>query len=427
MLHYAADLHIHSRFCGESALEMSIPNLLDWAPRKGIDLLGTGDFTHPGWREEIEEHLQVDEAGLLRPKSGGKLRFMLTSEFETVFPLEDQQARAHFLVTAPGFDAVDRLRNELSSLTDFRAEAIPTFRLSAGELVERILVASPLSIVVPTRIWSPGSAVYVSKQRFRLLGGCFGAMASEVTAVETGLSSDPAMCWRVGDLDGKQLLSGSDARSLRRLGREITLFAGDLSYEGFTQAVKNRPGTRILGTEEQVSELGRFFFNGHRGCQIAKSPIETHFEGRRCPACRKELTIGAFQRMLESASRTAEELDIVEERGWIRSRKLNRPPFRRTISLQKIIAATYGVKGRESRTVQRLYETALSGGATEREILSDLSEADLQLLVGHQVAEGIVRVREGFFKVSPGYDGVWGHLEIFEEKETAELLQMRLF
>lgn len=406
---------------------MSVPNLLAWAPRKGIHLLGTGDFTHPGWREEMEEHLEADGSGLLKPKDGGQLRLMLTGEFQTVFSLQDKPAWTHLLVTAPGFDAVDRLRSDLSCLADFTAETVPLFQLPVAELVERILNASSQSFVIPSRIWSSGSAVYGSRQQFQSLADCLGDMASEVTAVETGLSSDPAMCWRIGDLDSKQLLSGSDAHFLRNLGRELTLFEGELSYAGFTQAMRSLAGTRIHGTVEQVSELGRYFFNGHRGCQIAKSPIETHFEGRRCPACRKQLTIGAFQRMLESASRTADDLSILEERGWIRSRKLNRPPFRRTIPLQKIIAATYGVKGRESHTVNDLYERALSGEATELEILLDLSETDLQALLGPQVAEGVLRVREGFFKVSPGYDGVWGQLEIFEEKETAELLQMRLF
>jgi PHP family Zn ribbon phosphoesterase len=424
---FAADLHIHSRFCGESSLQMSMQNLLYWAPRKGIDLLGTGDCLHPGWCDEIVEHLAEDGSGLLRPRQGGDLRFVLTVEVEAVFMAGDSEARVHLLVAVPGLGAAEQLRSDLSACADFGAEAIPSFRMPPAELVERILGACPEALIAAAHIWSPCASLYGSKNGFSSLAECFGGLADEITWVETGLSGDPGMCWRFADLDGKQIVSSSASNLLRSLGRECTLFSGDLSYTGLTQALKGLPGTSIQGTIERLSELGRYFFNGHRECQIAKSPIETHFEGRRCPACRRELTIGAFQRMLELATRSPEELDIVVEQGWIRSRRLKTPPFRKSIPLQRIIAATYGVKGRESRTVQNLYEKALSGDATERQILFDLGEAELSTLAGLQVAEGILRVREGYFKITPGYDGVWGQLDIFEERETAELMQMRLF
>lgn len=427
MPEFAADLHVHSRFCGQSSLQMSLQNLLQWAPRKGIDLLGTGDCVHPGWNDELAEHLVEDGTGLLRPNQGGALRFVLTAEVEAVFTAAEREARLHLLVALPGFDAASRLRTDLGSFADLGAETVPSFKMPPAELVERILNACPESLIGAAHVWSPCSSVYGSKNGFTSLKECFGDVASEVTWVETGLSSDPGICWRFADLDGKQIVSASAAKSLASLGRECTLFKSDLTYSGLAQALKGLPGASIQGTIEKVSELGPHFFNGHRECQIAKSPIETHFEGRRCPACRKELTIGAFQRMLELATRSPDELEIVLEQGWIRSRRLKTPPFRKSIPLQRIIAATYGVKGRESRTVQNLYEKALSGDATERQILFELAEAELSALVGQQVAEGILRVREGHFKITPGYDGVWGQLDIFEERETAELMQMRLF
>ncbi len=427
MPEFAADLHIHSRFCGESSLQMSVQNLLEWAPRKGIDLLGTGDCLHPGWDDELAEHLLEDGSGLLRPKHGGGLRFVLTAEIEAVFAAGEQEARIHLLVALPGFDAASQLQTDFDACADLGAETVPSFKMTPGELVEKILNACPEALIGAAHILSPCSSVYGSKNGFSSLRECFGDLADEITWVETGLSGDPGMCWRFGDLDGKQIVSTSAAKSLRNLGRECTIFKGDRTYSGLAHALKGLPGASIQGTIEKVSELGPHFFNGHRECQIAKSPIETHFEGRRCPACRKQLTIGAFQRTLELATRSAEELDIVVEQSWIRSRRLNTPPFRKSIPLQRIIAATYGVKGRESRTVQSLYEKALSGDATERQILFELSETDLSGLVGQQVAEGILRVREGFFKITPGYDGVWGQLDIFEERETAELMQMRLF
>jgi PHP family Zn ribbon phosphoesterase len=427
MPEFAADLHIHSRFCGKSSLQMSMQNLLQWAPRKGVDLLGTGDCLHPGWNDELAEHLVEDGSGLLRPKQGGALRFVLMAEVEAVFDAGEGDARIHLLVALPGFDAASQLRRNLKASADLDAETVPCFKMPPAELVERILNACPEALIGAAHIWNPCSSIYGSKNGFSSLKECFGDLAGEITWVETGLSSDPGTCWRFADLEGKQIVSASAAKSLCNLGREYTLFKGDLTYWGLAHALKGLPGASIQGTIEKVSELGPHFFNGHRECQIAKSPIETHFEGRRCPACRKKLTIGVFQRMLELATHSPDELEIVVEQGWIRSRRLKTPPFRKSIPLLEIIAATYGVKGRESRTVQNLYERALSGDAREPQILFDLAEADLSALVGQQVAEGILRVREGYFKVTPGYDGVWGQLDIFEERETAELMQMRLF
>lgn len=424
---FAADLHIHSRFCGESSLQMSVQNLMQWAPRKGIDLLGTGDCLHPGWNEELAEQLVEDGSGLLRPLQGGELRFVLTAELEAVFPACDREARIHLLALLPAFAAADQLRSALAACADLGADAVPSFRMQPAELVERVLSACPDALIGAAHVWSPCSSVYGSKNAFSSLQECIGSLAEEISWVETGLSSDPGMCWRFGDLDGRQIISASAAKSLCNVARECTLFSGDLSYSGLKSALKGLPGTSIQGTIEKVSELGPHFFNGHRDCQIAKSPIETHFEGRRCPACRKELTIGSFQRTLELATRTPDELDIVVEQGWIRSRRLKAAPFRKSIPLLKIIAATYGVKGRESQTVQNLYEKALSGDATERQILFELGETDLSATVGQQVAEGVLRVREGYFKITPGYDGIWGQLDIFEERETAELMQMKLF
>jgi PHP family Zn ribbon phosphoesterase len=406
---------------------MSLPDLLFWAPRKGLDLLGTGDFIHTNWLEELNDLLEADESGLLKPKDGSSTRFLLTAEVKAVFEVEHRMAETHLLITAPHFEAARRLRSQLTPLKVSNGETTPGFRMFPAELVERILVASPESCAIPCHIWTPSSAVYASKSGFSKLRDCFGGMSAEIFALETGLSCDPGMCWRIRDLDGKSLLSFSGASTPRGLGREFTFFDGELSYRGVTQALRGCPGTSIKGTVELVSELGRHFFNGHRGCQIAKSPIETHFEGRRCPACRRALTIGSFQRTLEIADRAPEDLKIAEDRGWIRSRRINSPPFRRMVPLQDIIAATYGIRGRQSQTVDRLYECALSAGLSERQILLDLNETELEPLVGHDISEGILRVREGFFRISPGYDGVAGQLDIFEDAQTAELVQMKLF
>jgi uncharacterized protein (TIGR00375 family) len=427
MTSYAADLHLHSQFSRGTSARMTIPNLIAWARWKGIHVLGTGDFTHPQWLEEIEEYLEEDDSGLLRPKQETELRFLFTTEVETGISSLDKSSRLHLLVTAPGLEDVRSLRVALSEISDLNSEGHPSFPVPCHELVERILAASPHSLVIPCHILTPINSLYGSRSGSVSWKDCFAAMASEIHAVETGLSSDPGMCWRLSELDTKQIVSFSDAHSPHNLGREFTIFEGELSYAAFADALRGRGNTKIMGTVEYCSELGRYYFNGHRDCKIVRSPVETRFEGKRCPVCRKEITIGALQRSLELADRKAEDLDLVQERGWVQSRLLGKPPYRKMVPLREIIASSYGLKSRESQTVERIYQDALGCGASEREILLEMSESDLRSFVDHRVCEGIMRVRETRYKISPGYDGIYGRLEIFEAKETAELLQMKLF
>jgi PHP family Zn ribbon phosphoesterase len=252
-------------------------------------------------------------------------------------------------------------------------------------------------------------------------------LSPEIPAVETGLSSDPGFCWLVSELDNKQIVSFSDAHFPPDLGRECTIFEGEFSYPGICQAIRRDGETSIVGTIEFFSEIGKHYFNGHRDCKVMKSPVETRLEGKRCPVCRQEITIGTLQRGLEIADREVKDLGVTQEQGWVHTRVLKRPPYRKTVPLRDIIASTYGIKGKESATVERIYNAALSCGATEYQILLEMSEADLRSFVDTQVSEGIIRVREGRFKVIPGFDGSNGSIELFEEKEIADLSQMKLF
>ena len=392
-----------------------------------MDLIGTGDFIRADWLAELHEHLLEDGSGLLKPKSNSEVHFILAQQFSAQFEIEGQAGRVDLLVMVPSYELALRLSEIFYKARCPLEMSDVALQMRPDELIQRILDASPESYIVLTGLWTPESAAYNSRFGFRSLHDCFGSLTSEIHAVETGLSSDPGMCWRISDLDDKTMISASAAESVRSLAREFTLFESELSYHGIGLALRQSAPNRVVGTIEQASELGAHFFNGHRNCLIAKSPIETHFEGRRCPSCRKELTIGSFQRMLELTDRSAEELSVSEERGWIRSEHLNKPSFRRMIPLAMIIAATYGIKSKESQTVDRVYEEALSTGLNEKTILLDLTENDLLSLLGQQVTEGILRVREGYFRISPGYDGVPGQLEIFEAEETAELLQLKLF
>ena len=427
MSHYTADLHIHPRSTKSILQQNCIPEFIFWAKRKGIQLLGTGDFLYPDWLAVLENELETDGGGFFSPTGAGPVHFMLTAEVEALFQVDGKKYQIHLLLTAPGFEAARRVGVSLDHLTDLRPGGIPRLKLPASELVSRVLDVSGESLVIPLHIWSPWGSLFGSTFGFERLADCFGAMSPEVPAVETGLSGDPGFCWLKSELDTKQIVSFSDAHSPQQIGMEFTLFDGDFSYSGVCQAIRGTGSTSIAGTVEFFSEIGKYYFNGHRDCKVVKSPVETKVEGRRCPACRRELTIGTLQRSLELADREVENLEAVQENGWIHTRALRRPPYQKTIPLRDIIASAYGIRGKESITVDRTYEAALSCGATEYQILQELSEADLRSFVEPHVSEGILRVRESRFKVVPGFDGVCGQVELFEESEIADLTQLKLF
>ncbi|HVN83167.1 MAG TPA: endonuclease Q family protein [Terriglobia bacterium] len=427
MSQYTADLHIHPRSAHSAQRGDCISELIFWAKRKGIQVLGTGDFIYPDWLGFMEAHLEQDECGFLRSKGGDDIRWMLTTEVETVFQNEGRKYQVHLLVTAPSWEIAWHLARVLGRAGDLTAGRIPRFQMPASELLARVLEVCPDSLIIPLHIWSPWGSLYGSRFGFESFVNCFGDLSPQVLAVETGLSSDPGVCWLVSELDGKQIVSFSDAHSPRDIGRECTIFQGECSYRGVCQALQGSGENSIAGTIEFFSEIGRDYFNGHRDCGVIKSPVETRLEGKRCPACRDEITIGALQRGLEIADREVKDLGVFQEKGWIHTQKLRRPPYRKAIPLREIIASTCGIKGKESVIVDRIYEAALGCGATEYQILLEMSESDLKSFVDPQVSEGIVRVRESRLKVVPGFDGVYGSIELFEEKELADLTQLRLF
>ncbi len=256
MSSYVADLHLHSQYSKATSARMTIPNLIAWARWKGIDVLGTGDFTHPQWLEQIEEYLEEDDSGLLRPKQETELRFLFTTEVEAAFSSFDKSTRLHLLITAPGVDDVRNLRVALSEISDLNSDGHPRLPVPSHELVERILGASPQSLVIPCHILTPMNSLYGSRSGSVSWQDCFSGMASEIHAVETGLSTDPGMCWRLSELDTKQMLSFSDAHSPHRLGREFTIFEGELPYPGLVGAWKGPGQTQLHGTLKNISRPG---------------------------------------------------------------------------------------------------------------------------------------------------------------------------
>ena len=336
-MRYVADLHIHSSYARGTSPQLTLENLASWAAIKGIDLLATGDFTHPAWLAELQSKLAQRPDGLFTLKaapvdSGGQppaVRFLLGTEVSCVYPQGGRTRRVHLLVYAPDFDAVARLCQALEPWGDLSFDGRPTLALSVRDLVEAVLGADARCLVVPAHAWTPWYSVYGSIGGFDSLAECFADMLPHLCAVESGLSSDPAMNWRVPELDKLAIVSFSDAHSLNRLGREVTVFEGELSYEGFTQAMREG---HIAYTVEFHPQEGKYYFDGHRRCQVCQSPEETLRQGVRCPRCGRKFTLGVAHRLEKQAGRGAEESwagGLVADpaggrplsNGWCRSRR----------------------------------------------------------------------------------------------------------
>ena len=413
-MQYVADLHIHSWHARGTSPQLTLENLASWAAVKGIDLLATGDFTHPEWLAELRSKLAQAPDGLfaLKAAQGGEaptVRFLLGTEVSCVYPQGGRSRRVHLLVYAPGFDAVDRICRSLSRWGDLASDGRPTLSLPARDLVEVVLEADPRCMVVPAHVWTPWYSVYGSIGGFDSLAECFGDMLPHLLAVETGLSSDPAMNWRVPDLDKLTIVSFSDAHSLNRLGREATVIDGEMSYEGFRLAMEEG---RIAYTVEFHPAEGKYHFDGHRQCRVRQSPQETFRQGVRCPRCGRRLTLGVAHRLERLAGRGVEEEHA--DNGYVVDRAMGRPPFKRLAPLQEVLAEVLS-KGAQTKGVQATYHRLVQELGPELTILQGVPLERIAQSAGERLAEGVGRVRDGLVEVEPGYDGVYGTVHVWPE------------
>src|SRR4051794_37715984 len=306
---YVADLHIHSRFSRACSRDLTLPNLAWWARRKGIALLGTGDFTHPAWFDHLEESLAEDGHGLYRlaeektDQLPGSLqesraaKFMLSVEISTIYKRDDRTRKVHHLIYMPDFAAATRFNTALGRIGNLTADGRPILGLDSRDLLEITLESSPDGYLVPAHIWTPWFSALGSKSGFDTIADCYADLAHHITAVETGLSSDPEMNWRVSSLDSYRLVSNSDAHSPAALAREATLYRGEPDYH----AIKN--GQTLYGTLEFFPEEGKYHADGHRACGINWPPAQTRQNGGRCPECGKPLTVGVLSRVEDLADR----------------------------------------------------------------------------------------------------------------------------
>ena len=414
---FIADFHIHSRFSRATSREITLVNLDKWAKIKGINILGTGDFTHPFWFKELKEGLEPAEPGLYKlkckanefPNGAEDTRFILASEISCIYSKGGKVRKIHLVVFAPSIEAVEKINARLEYIGNIKSDGRPILGIGAKELLKVILEVSPDSFIVPAHIWTPWFAVFGSKSGFDSIEECFDDYAKHIFALETGLSSDPKINWRLSALDKFTLISNSDAHSLKKLGREANVFEGEsISYQKIIEALKKTgQDLKLIYTIEFFPEEGKYHYDGHRLCGISFSPAQTKKVGGTCPVCGKPLTIGVLSRIEELADRPEGQMPV------------NAVPFKSLVPLEEIIAEAFGILPGGKR-VEEEYKNLINKLGNEFNILIEAGKEDLAAATMPGIAEGILKVREGKVIIEPGYDGVFGKVKVFsrEEQET---------
>ena len=405
------DLHIHSRFSMATSKEGTPENLDFWARKKGISLIGTGDFTHPVWREELKERLVSEGNGLYRLRDayvkeesrkfpGEGTRFVVSGEISSIYKKNGKTRKVHNVILLPGLEAADAMAQRLEKIGNIHSDGRPILGLDSHDLLEMMLDVCPEGILIPAHIWTPHFSVLGAKSGFDSVEECFEELAPYIHALETGLSSDPAMNWRISKLDRYQLVSNSDAHSPSKLGREANLLDIDCSYEGLYRAIQTGEG--LEGTVEFFPEEGKYHFDGHRKCGVSLSPVEAERLGGICPVCGKKLTMGVDHRVEQLADRAE---------GFV---KKDGKKYESLVPLPEVISACMGYST-ASKKVQGCFEQMIQTLGTEFDILRNVPSEDIKSCAGERIAEGIENVRTGNVKRIPGYDGEYGKIELFEE------------
>ena len=401
-----SDLHIHSKYSRATSKSINIHNLVKYARMKGLNLLGTGDFTHPLWIKELKENLKDDGSGILRDDSG--FGFILQGEISLIYSQGGKGRRIHLVLLAPGFEVADQINEFLGQRGKLASDGRPIFgKLSCVELTECMMGISEDIMVIPAHIWTPWFSLFGSKSGFDSIDDCFQDQVKNIYALETGLSSDPAMNWRLSKLDNYTLVSNSDSHSYWpwRIGREANIMeVKELGYGSLTDVLKKKGSGKFLYTIEVDPSYGKYHLDGHRNCNVVMEPGESMKNRGICPKCGRPLTIGVLNRVEELADRPE---------GF---RPENAVPFRSVIPLSEIISHFIGTNQLYSNRVWDIYMKIINGVGSEFAALLDVPLEELKKHTDEKIAEAIVNVREGRVRIQPGYDGEYGY-PVFDQSE----------
>jgi len=420
---FIADFHVHSHYSRATSKDMCPEGIWKWAQLKGVRVIGTGDFTHPKWLKELDEKLEPGGDGLFALKKEHQtkdvplscqadIRFILSAEISCIYSKNGKTRKIHSVILAPDFADAARINLALSKIGNLHSDGRPILGLDAKELLKITLDASPDAVLIPAHAWTPHFSVFGAASGFDTMEECFEELTPHIFAIETGLSSDPLMNWRLSALDRYTLLSNSDAHSAGKIGREANILDTDISYPSIINAIKTRKG--FLGTIEFFPEEGKYHYDGHRDCGVSLTPKETIDHNYLCPSCGKKVTVGVMHRVEKLADR---ELGFKPEGA---------PTFTSIIPLPEIIAE--GLKcGVNTKKVDALYFPMLEKLGSEFKILMDVPLDDIERASTPLIREAVSRMRAGKVNIAPGYDGEFGKVRIFEAAERKEIKgQMKL-
>lgn len=416
---FIADFHIHSKYSRATSKDC-VPEVLEfWARRKGIGVVGTGDFTHPAWREELKDKLLPSEEGLYMLKddfrkadevagADFKPRFIVTGEISSIYKKKGRVRKVHNLILLPSLEHGESISHKLETIGNLHSDGRPILGLDSRDLLEIVLDICPQAIFIPAHIWTPHFSLYGAYSGFDHIEECFEDLTGHIYALETGLSSDPPMNWRLSALDNFTLVSNSDAHSPANLCREANIFDTGLSYPDIWKALKNRSTKEFYGTIEFFPEEGKYHYDGHRSCKVCWTPAETKAAGGICPVCGGRITVGVLHRVEALADR---------EEGFVLPAAKY---FESLVPLHEVIASSLGFAA-TSRKVKEKYEDLIRNIGPELWILREASLKDIELAAGPWVAEGIRRLRGGQVEIQPGFDGEYGKIKVMDKKEIESL------
>ena len=446
-----ADLHIHSKYSRACSKDLVLEKIAETCQMKGVQIVGTGDFTHPLWFKEMKEKLVEKEPGLyvlknkppltplLRKEGTEQTRFICSSEISCIYSKGGKCRRLHIVILAPSLEVVEKINLALEKAgCNLKSDGRPIIGMDVIDLAKLCWSIDKKCFIIPAHIWTPWFAMFGSKSGFDSIEECWEDVADKIFAIETGLSSDPIMNWRVKNLDNVSIISNSDAHSLPNIAREANVFeinsplltseelpvasrTGNkgrlnLSFDKICNVIKEKNPKSFLYTVEFYPEEGMYHWDGHRVCNLSCSPTESKKLKNICPVCKKPLVIGVENRVVELAEKDRNE-------NFSDSKRV---PFKKLIELDKIIAQAIGIKSRKAKKVQEIYLDLIKKFGNEFEILLNVDYEKLKKETLEIIVEGIKRVREGNVKVEPGFDGEYGKIKIFSEKEL-EKIQSKLF
>ena len=424
-MRYIADLHIHSKYSRACSSRLDLENIEKWCQIKGVDIVACADFTHPKWFAELKSKLKSAGNGLYelagdKKQAAQPVYFFPSTEVSCIYSKGGKVRRLHVLIFAPTLEVVAKINEKLGALGKLASDGRPILGLDAKDLLKIILEIDERCLVIPAHAWTPWFAVFGSKSGFDSLEECFEELAPHIYAIDTGLSSDPAMNWRLSKLDNLSLVSHSDAHSPENIGREADVFEINVKktpnlYDEICRIIKEKDRTKFLYTIEFYPEEGMYHFDGHRDCKVRLSPEETKKHKGICPKCGRPVTVGVMNRVAELADRD------------VGSKPQNFVSYKSLVGLDDVIAEALGVFGRKTKAVLGEYQNLINKAKSEFNVLLDLTYDELLKITLPEIVEGVRRNREGKVFIEPGYDGTYGVVKLFGEEERKKFKQTSLF